>query len=158
MLNGQASLASIVAASLQNYPSKEFHSAEWAAAKLTYDQIQYAALDAYAALMVWDVLKKMEHNGQPLSAATAVGQLVSLFVKNQEVAQGTIIEQPASFTILGPNNEPVSLGVSTTKTRALIEIDTVLVPNCVVAHHCQPLKEIQKDQTKFKAIVSISAL
>ena len=59
--------------------------------------------------MVSDVLKKMEHNGQPLSAATAVGQLVSLFVKNQEVAQGTIIEQPASFTILGPNNEPVSL-------------------------------------------------
>ena len=156
--NGQASLASIVAASLQHYLSKEFRSTEWAAEKLTDDQIQYAALDAYAALMVWDVLKKMEHNGQPLSAATAVGQLVSLFVKNQEVAQGTIIEQPASFTILGPNNEPVSLGVSTTKTRALIEIDTVLVPNCVVAHHRQPLKEIQKDQTKFKAIVSISAL
>lgn len=114
--NGQASLASIVAASLQHYLSKEFCSTEWAAEKLTDDQIQYAALDAYAALMVWDVFKKMEHNGQPLSAATAVGQLVSLFVKNQEVAQGTIIEQPASFTILGPNNEPVSLGVSTTKT------------------------------------------
>ena len=156
--NGQTSLTSIVAAILQHYLSKEFCSTECAAEKLTDDQIQYAALDAYAALMVWDVLKKMEHNGQPLSAATAVGQLVSLFVKNQEVAQGTIIEQPASFTILGPNNEPVSFGVSTTKTQALIEIDTILAPNCVVAHHRQPLKENQKDQTKFNAIVSISAL
>ena len=59
----------------------EFCSTEWAAEKLTHDQIQYAALDAYAASMVWDVLKKTDHNGQPLSAATAVGQLVSLFVK-----------------------------------------------------------------------------
>ena len=87
--------------------------------------------------MVSDVLKKMEHNGQPLSAATAVGQFAGLFVKNQEVAQRTMIEQPASFTILEPNNEPVSLGVSTTKTQALIEIDTVLVPNCIVAHRAR---------------------
>ena len=35
--NGQASLASIVAASLQHYLSKEFCSTEWAAKKLTDD-------------------------------------------------------------------------------------------------------------------------
>ena len=81
--NGQASLALIIVASFQIYLSKEFCSTEWAAEKLTDDQIQYAALDAYPALMVWDVLKKLEHNGQPLFAATAVGQLVSLFVNTK---------------------------------------------------------------------------
>lgn len=78
--NAQASLASIVAATLQQYLSKEYRSTEWATERLTDDQIQYAAL------LVWDVLKKIEHNSMPLSAATAVGQLVSLFVKNHEVA------------------------------------------------------------------------
>ncbi|KIJ92817.1 hypothetical protein K443DRAFT_125800 [Laccaria amethystina LaAM-08-1] len=91
--NGQASLASIVAASLQHYLSKEFHSTEWAAEKLTDDQIQYAALDAYAALMVWDVLKKIEHNGQPLSAATAEeiqkDQTTFKAINNQEQALPT---------------------------------------------------------------------
>ena len=48
--------------------------------------------------------------------------------------------------------------MSTTKTCALIEIDTVLAPNCVIAHHHQSLKNIQKNQTIFKAVVSISAL
>ena len=156
--NGKASLASIVAATLQHYLSKEQRSTEWAAERLSDEQIHYAALDAYAGLLIWDVLKNIEHNGQSISAATKVGQLVSLFVKNQEVARGVIIEQPPSFEISTSDGTPISLGVSTTKTRALIEIDTVLAPNCVIAHHRQSLKEIQKNQISFKAIVSISAL
>ena len=156
--NAQTSLTSIVAATLQLYLSKEFRSTEWGAEQLSDDQIQYAALDAYAGLLVWDVLKNIEHTGQPISVATDIGQLVSLYVRNHEVAQGVIIEQPSTFTILDSDGEPVSLGVSKTKTWALIEIDTVLAPNCVIAHHRQSLKNIQKDQISFKAVVSISAL
>ena len=50
--NGKASLAAIVAATLQKYLSKESHVSEWAAITLNDDQKQYAALDAYATLMV----------------------------------------------------------------------------------------------------------
>ena len=52
MPNGKASLAEIVAATLQKYLSKESHVSEWAAITLNDDQKQYAALDAYATLMV----------------------------------------------------------------------------------------------------------
>ncbi|PPQ83062.1 hypothetical protein CVT25_005220 [Psilocybe cyanescens] len=118
VLNGKASLAAIVAATLQQHLSKECRSSEWAAPILNDDQKQYAALDAYAALMVWEVLETFEETGKPLSATTKVGELVSLYVQKQEVAWGKIIEQPLSFTIQNPleNEKPISLNVSTTKT------------------------------------------
>jgi hypothetical protein len=82
------------------------------------DQRQYAALDAYVALMVWEVLETFEETGKPLSAATKVGELISLYVQKQEVAQGSMIEQPLSFSIQNPlpNEKLISLNVSTTKT------------------------------------------
>jgi len=158
--NGKASLAKIVAATLQKYLSKESRSSEWAAAMLDDDQRQYAALDAYVALMVWEVFETFEETGKPISAATKVGELISLYVRKQEVAQGSIVEQPRSFSIQSPlpNEKPMSLNVSTTKTRALIQIDTVLAPNCVIPYHRQSLKNIQNGGGSFKAVVSISSL
>ena len=79
--NGKASLATIVAATLWWHLSKEARSSELATAMLDDDQVQYAALDAYAALMV---LKTFEETGKPLSSATKVGELVSLYVQKQE--------------------------------------------------------------------------
>ena len=73
MPNGKASLAGIVAATLEKHLSKESHASEWAATTLNDDQKHYAALDAYAALMVWEVLETFEETGKPLSAATKVG-------------------------------------------------------------------------------------
>jgi len=52
----------------------------------------------------------------------------------------------------------MSLNVLTTKTRALIQIDTVLAPNCMIPYHRQSLKNIQNGGGSFKAIVSIFSL
>jgi len=78
--NGKASLAKIVAATLQKYLSKESRLSEWAAAMLDDDQRQYAALDVYVALMVWEILETFEKTGKPISAATKVEELISLYV------------------------------------------------------------------------------
>jgi len=51
---------------------------------------------------IWEVLETFEETGKPLSAATKVGELVSLYVRKQEVAWGIVVEQPLSFTIENP--------------------------------------------------------
>lgn len=68
--------------------------------------------------MIWEVLEIFEEVGKPLLSATKVGELVSLYVRKQEVAHGIIVEQPKSFQIQNPlpNKESISLNVSTTKT------------------------------------------
>ena len=116
--NGKTSLTAIVTATLQKHLSKESCASEWPAITLNDDQKQYAALDDYVALMIWEVLETFEEVGKPLSPATKVGELVSLYVRKQEVARGIIVEQPLSFTIQNPlpNEKPISLNVSTTKT------------------------------------------
>ena len=153
-------MVAIVAATLQKYLSKESRASEWAVVTLNDDQKQYAALDAYVALMIWEVLETFEETGKPLSSATKVGELVSLYVRKQEVARGIIVEQPVSYLIQNPlpNETPVSLNVSTTKTQALIQIDTILAPNCVIPHHRQSLKNLQNGEGSFQAVVSISSL
>jgi hypothetical protein len=105
--------------------------------------------------MVWEVLEIFEETGKPLSAATKVGELVSLYVRKQEVARGIIVEQPLSFLIQNPlpNEKPISLNVSTTKTRALIQIDTILAPNCVIPYHRQSLKNIQNGEGHSKLLL-----
>ena len=44
------------------------------------------------------------------------------------------------------------------KHGALIQIDTILAPNCVIPHYCQSLKNIQNGEGSFKVVVSISSL
>lgn len=141
------------------YLSKECRTSEWGLPTLTDDQKQYAALDAYVALQIFDILKNSEKVGQPLSVATQVGELVSLYVQRHEVAHGEIVAQPAKYDVLvGQDKNTVSIGVSTTKTRALIKITEVLAPNCIIAYHHQSLKDIKGDNDTFMAVVSISAL
>jgi hypothetical protein len=126
---------------------------------LSDSQKQYAALDAYVALQIWDVLKDLEQVGQPLSAASRIGQPVSLYVRKQEVAHGSIIEQPAKYTFLvGSDNTLTTFGVSTTHTRALIRVDKVLAPSCMVSFHKKTLEELQNGQESFTILVSICAL
>src|SRR6266446_6024563 len=44
------------------------------------------------------------------------------------------------------------------KHGALIQIDTILAPNCVIPYHRQSLKNIQNCEGSFKVVVSISSL
>lgn len=76
------------------------------------------------------------------------------------MARGVIVEQPLTFMVKNPieNEKPISLNVSTTKIRALIQIDTILAPNCVIPHHRQSLKNIQNGEGSFNAVVSMSSL
>ena len=157
--SANASLNAITAATLGRYLSKECRTSEWGLSTLTDDQKHYAALDAHVALQIFDVLKNSEKVGQPLSAATQIGQLVSLYVQRGEVAHGEIVAQPAKYDIsVGQDKNTVSIGVSTTKTRALIKITEVLAPSCIIAYHRQSLKDIKGDNDTFMAVVSISAL
>ena len=89
--NGNASLAAITAATLSKNLSKEMRVSDWTAQKLSDKQVEYAALDAYAALLIWDVLKTSDTVGTPLSGLTVVGQEVSVFTRRQEIAQGVIV-------------------------------------------------------------------
>ena len=118
VVSGKASLAEIAAATLQQSLSKEVWTSEWGAGMLTEDQVHYAALDAWVALEIWGILNSYKSAGEPLTAATQVGQPVSLFVHKQEVAQGIIVNQPAQF-ILEAGTEstpPITINVSSTRT------------------------------------------
>jgi hypothetical protein len=127
---------------------------------LTEDQVHYAALDAWVALQIWDVLNAYKTAGAPLSSATPVGQLVSLFVQKQEVAHGIIVKQPTQFTLQAGTDStpPITINVSTTKTRAVIQIDKVLAPKCIISYHKKALGDIQNDHISFEVVVSIAAL
>ncbi|KAF5342768.1 hypothetical protein D9758_017029 [Tetrapyrgos nigripes] len=159
--DANTSLSNLVAAVLRKNLSKEMRSSEWGSAILTQEQIQYAALDAWVALELYNCMQALPDTGIPLSATTHVGQLVSLFVKQQEVARGKIVEQPANLNIkqnLQGETKEVNININTTKTRALIEIFEVLAPACIVAHHRMSLSDIQNGQEKFLAVVSLSSL
>ena len=127
---------------------------------MTQEQIQYAALDAWIALQIYDVLQAHKSVGEPLTSATPVGQLVSLYVRKQEVAHGTIVEQPTQFALSQAIHgaAPVTINVSSTKTRAVIQVNEVLAPGCVLPYHHQTLEEIQNGQSSFKVVVSLCAL
>jgi hypothetical protein len=159
--NANASLSTLVAAVFQKNLSKEIRSSEWGSVILTEEQTHYAALDAWVALHLYNQIRVLPDTGIPLTAATHVGQLVSLFVRQQEVARGKIVEQPENINIrqsLQGQIKDININIRRTKTRALIEIFEVLAPACVVAHHRMSLSNIQNGQEKFLAVVSISSL
>ncbi|KAJ7017554.1 hypothetical protein C8F04DRAFT_979056 [Mycena alexandri] len=152
--NASASLSAIVAATLGLYLSKEARVSSWSTPNYSDAQINYAALDAYVLLMLVNKLRTFQTDNQPLSSLTPLGQHVSLHVRHHVVAYGTIIAQPTHFE--DPNG--VKINVSTTKTRALIHIDKVLAPACVMPHHKASLSELQNGRESFEAVVSISSL
>lgn len=76
------------------------------------------------------------------------------------MAQGVIVKQPAQFTLVAATEttKALTINVSTTKTRAVIEIDKVLAPKCIIAYHHQALEDIQNGRESFEVVVSISCL
>ncbi len=157
--NATASLSAITAAALHLHLSKESRTTEWGAPQLTPEQVQYAALDAWVGLEIWNAIKNNQSQGQPLETASPVGQHVSLFVKKQEVARGTIT-QPLKFP-MGVNDKagkPLMLNVSGTRTRALVSITEVLAPQVQLPLHTKTLQQLQAGQGQFDAVVSLSWL
>ncbi|THU80100.1 hypothetical protein K435DRAFT_874751 [Dendrothele bispora CBS 962.96] len=156
-----SSLSTLVAATLRTKLSKEMRASEWGSGVLTQSQIHYAALDAWVALEIFTTLKPLPEIGIPLTSATQIGQLVSLYSRQQEVARGKVVEQPQEITILqmGVSElKEVKMKVKASKTRALVEIFEVLAPACMIPHHRRTLMDVQNGQDKFLAVVSISSL
>ena len=94
-----ASLAAITAATLGQNLSKKDHISSWNASELSRDQMIYAALDAWILLSIYKYLRVLPSSGEALKSASQTGQLVSLFCRNQEIAQGIVIQQPRDFIV-----------------------------------------------------------
>jgi hypothetical protein len=160
--SGTASLATIAAAALGVNLSKEIRSSEWSAPQLSAEQQQYAALDALVALEIWNTLKNQKTQGLPLKSASPVGQTISVYEREQEVARGVIVSQPRQFAIKQGTSKDSTLkiNVSTTRTRVLIKVDKILAPKFVLTHHQQTLEDLwtQGGNTSFEAVVSLTSL
>ena len=103
---------------------------------LSEDQIHYAALDAWTPLKVWNTLKDEPTVGIPLKSASPVGQLVSIQVQFQKVARGVLISQPRQFMVARDSSgKSIMLNISTTKTRAIVQIDEILASNYILSLH-----------------------
>ena len=153
-----ASLATITAATFGHNLSKEERESSWSG-PLSEDQIHYAALDAWTPLKVWTTLKDEPTVGIPLKSASPVGQLVSIQVQSQEVARGVLVSQPRQFPVTQDAlGKSIMLNISTTKTRAVIQIDEVLAPNYILSLHKKTLKELKGNQTSFEVAVNLSLL
>ena len=155
-----ASLAHITAAALHSHLSKDCRATEWSVPQLSADQTQYAALDAWVGLEIWNTIKDNQTQGRPLETASPVGQLVSLFVRKQEVARGSIVHQPAKYPIVvnEETGETVMLNVSATRTRALVAITEVLAPQVQLTLHKKTLHQLQAGRETFEVVVSLSCL
>src|SRR5882762_4601863 len=95
--SGNASLAAITVATLQKNLSKEQRISEWSAPVLSNDQRDYAALDAWIVLSIYDFLQHQPTSQMPLKSASCINQKISMFWKRQEVARGIVIKQPKEF-------------------------------------------------------------
>lgn len=154
-----ASLAAITAATLHKNLSKEACTSQWSVSPLSDEQMEYAALDAWVGLQLWKVLKNEATVGQTLKMASPVGQLVSIYVAQQEVARGCIISQPQKFCVGHDNaGKPLLINISSTKTRAVIMVDEVLAKGCILKLHNKSLAELQGDLSSFEVAVNLSML
>ncbi|THU81593.1 ribonuclease H-like protein [Dendrothele bispora CBS 962.96] len=156
-----ASLSTIAAATLKGHLSKDLRASEWSAKNLDESHYKYAALDAYISLKIWGVLREMPEDGLPLTSTTKVGQAVSLWIRKKEVAHGIIVEQPEKFRLLqksGDELRDVEMNISSTHTKAVVQINQVLAPGAIIPHHRRKLADIQDGNSSFGAVVSISSL
>jgi len=76
--SGNASLAAITAVTLNKNLSKDACISEWSAPELSCEKRDYAALDAWIALSIYDVLQNKQ-------SASCLNQAISVFWNKQEV-------------------------------------------------------------------------
>ena len=156
--HANASLAAITAATLGQNLSKEDRISSWNASELSRDQTIYAALDAWILLSIYDYLHVLPSSGEALKSASQTGQLVSLFCKNQEIAQGVVIQQPRDFIVHRTSPVPMNVSINVTTTRVVIQINKVLVPDFILPLHKETIEEVQANQLSFNVLVTMSSL
>ncbi|KAJ7197452.1 hypothetical protein GGX14DRAFT_574233 [Mycena pura] len=124
------SLADLVAALLHQClpkPASERISTNWGDDELSQAQLEYAARDAYASLILYH-----EINKTPLPTPTAdlpltIGTPVILLTDDNK--------KPAARGVISPNSIQASfngVNVATTKTRTVLTIHEVLIPGAII--------------------------
>jgi hypothetical protein len=97
-------------------------------------------------------------SGEALKSASQTGQLVSLFCKNQDIAQGVVIQQPRDFIVHQTSPAPMNVSINVTTTCVVMQVDKVLVPDFILPLHKETLEEVQANQPSFNVLVTMSSL
>ncbi len=121
-------LSAIVLSKCLNKNVSEHTSTAWENDVLTEQQIMYAALNAYASLLIYDALMDIPVPA-PLPSDPSIDTPVMLFADNTDnklIAYGTISPHSTESTFNG---------INLTKTRIVLDINKVLVPGAIVTTH-----------------------
>jgi hypothetical protein len=133
--NAKAGLADLCAATLQkrlpkNTPARI--STRWEGDQLSDDMVQYAALDAYASLCIYQRLLQI-HPPKPLPEELDASLEIVLYHDDlsRVIARGHISEHFLS-------DKPKQYdGIQITAKRILITVTEVLVPGAIIKAHCK---------------------
>ena len=130
--NAKCSLADLCAAILGKRLNKnvsERKSMAWEHSALSAEQAQYAACDAYVALLMYLELSKVS---APKPLPNDLVSMTPVLLYNTD--NTTII----ATGHLSPNLSAKTFdGINLTSTRTLVEITEILVPGAIVSTHCK---------------------
>jgi len=131
--DGRASLASLCGIILCHALCKtnDIRLSLWSTPILTPEQKEYAALDAYAALSIWEHLSVKPTVGLPVKMFTP-GALVNVQVGKKIVAKGHIAIQSSHTKIKHIEGEKT---IKISPSRVVIEVDEVNSPGYEPAVH-----------------------
>jgi len=103
-------------------------STDWSADELTEDQIQYAALDAWASLKIYEKLNSLQIPA-PVDFNSRLPAEYQVFIYQQD--RTTIIARG----IISPDSFQSFEGINITRTRVLIQVNDVYVPGAIISLH-----------------------
>lgn len=131
------------------------HFSLWSSVTIdSTSQWEYAALDAYATWCLWSTLSELPSVGQCIKDEPVVGQLVSLYAAKTVVAHGKIVQQPTKQ--LDPNGDSQCKPINITRTRVLILVEEVFLPEFIVKLHGKTLKDLMELLNPCYIVVPIS--
>jgi hypothetical protein len=103
-------------------------STNWSADELTEDQIQYAALDAWASLKIYEMLNSLQIPA-PVDFNARLPAGYQVFIYQQDCT--TII----ACGIISPDSFQSFEGINITRTHVLIQVKDVYVPGAIISLH-----------------------
>ena len=103
-------------------------STDWSADTLTEDQIQYAALDAWASLKIYEKLNSLQIPAS-VDFNSRLPEGYQVFIYQQD--RTTII----AHGIISPDSFQSFEGINITQTRVLIQVNDVYVPGAIISLH-----------------------
>jgi 3'-5' exonuclease len=123
---GLADLCAEVLGKRLNKNVLECIGTSWEADTLTDQQLQYAALDVYASISIYDALSAIP---LPAPLAPNAAPLTSVLLFNNDNSQ--VIAQG----VLSPDLTHHFDNVAITPTRCLVEIHDVYIPGAIITTH-----------------------